>query len=122
MNSIQLDDADAARRLYDAGHSLYCRAPAELEAAVVPRLLDALGHGVRLAPTDRYRRGEVETFFSRAGHVTSWHTDFQENFTVQLSGRKRWTFSHSDVPAPLRGCTPHFNRCCYCCCCCYSCY
>lgn len=33
-------------------------------------------------------RGEIEVFASRKGHVTDWHFDFQENFTVQLQGRQ----------------------------------
>ena len=59
--------------------------------------------------SDRHSRGEVETFFSRTGHVTETHTDFQENFTIQLSGRKKWTFKKSSLNGPIRGCTPHFG-------------
>jgi ribosomal protein L16 Arg81 hydroxylase len=33
---------------------------------------------------------EIEIFLSRAGNYTDFHTDFQENFTLQISGRKRW--------------------------------
>lgn len=29
-------------------------------------------------------KGEIETFISRKGHVTDWHFDFMENFTVQV--------------------------------------
>ena len=57
----------------------------------------------------RFRRGEIETFFSRRGHVTDFHTDFQENLTIQLSGKKKWTFATSTAVAPLRGVTPHFS-------------
>lgn len=38
-----------------------------------------------------------------------FHTDFQENFTIQLSGTKKWIFRESTAVAPLRGCTPHFK-------------
>ena len=34
--------------------------------------------------------GEIETFVSRKGNYTDWHTDFQENFTIQLQGTKTW--------------------------------
>ena len=44
------------------------------------------------------------------GHVTGWHTDFQENFTIQLSGVKRWTLRRGRVPSPLRATTPHYAR------------
>ena len=53
-------------------------------------------------------RGEVETFIGTKNHVTDWHTDFQENFTIQLSGRKRWTLKQGTVKNPLRGTTPHY--------------
>ena len=51
-------------------------------------------------------RSEVETFVSRAGNVTHFHFDFMENFTLQLSGRKRWRLKRSAIGVPLRGCTP----------------
>jgi hypothetical protein len=53
-------------------------------------------------------RGEVEVFIGTAGHTTGWHTDFQENFTIQLSGSKKWTLRQGTVQYPLRGCTPHY--------------
>lgn len=43
-------------------------------------------------------------------HATGWHTDFQENFTIQLSGVKQWTLRRGRVKHPLRGTTPHFVR------------
>jgi len=43
-------------------------------------------------------------------HNTGWHTDFQENFTIQLSGIKRWTLRRGRVRHPLRGTTPHYAR------------
>ena len=109
LDSISVPQPDQAHKLHKAGHSLYCRAPPELEQAIVPRLLAELGLGVGGSESDKFRRGEIETFFSRAGHTTEFHTDFQENFTVQLSGVKRWTFKSSSAAAPLRGCTPHFG-------------
>lgn len=53
-------------------------------------------------------RGEVETFISTENHLTNWHYDFQENFTIQLSGRKRWTLQQGKIKDPIRGCTPHY--------------
>ena len=47
-------------------------------------------------------------FCARKGHVTAWHSDFQENFTIQLRGRKRWRLAHRREAHPLRGETPHF--------------
>jgi hypothetical protein len=112
ISSIKVSEASQALQLYGAGHSLYCRAPRVLEDAVVPSLLNDLGWGVRMSANafnDRNARGEIETFFSKKGHVTEWHTDFQENFTIQLTGTKKWTFRQCDLNHPLRGCTPHFG-------------
>jgi hypothetical protein len=108
IDSIRVDDKQAFK-LYQAGHSLYCRAPQELEHALVPSLLQSLGYGVRPQGNDRYSRGEIEMFFSRQGHVTDFHCDFQENFTIQLSGSKKWIFCESNLNHPLRGVTPHFD-------------
>jgi hypothetical protein len=38
-------------------------------------------------------KGEIETFLSRDGHVTPFHFDFMDNFTLQLRGSKRWVGS-----------------------------
>jgi hypothetical protein len=50
----------------------------------------------------------VETFISPKNHVTNFHVDFQENFTFQLSGVKKWRLKQGTVKYPLRGCTPHY--------------
>ncbi len=48
-------------------------------------------------------KGEIETFVSKKGHLTDWHFDFQENFTIQLSGTKRWKVMRSGITHPIRG-------------------
>ena len=53
-------------------------------------------------------RGEVEVFVGTKGHYTNWHFDFQENFTIQLSGKKRWRLKQGYIKYPMRGCTPHY--------------
>lgn len=50
----------------------------------------------------------METFISTENHMTNWHYDFQENFTIQLSGTKRWTLQQGTIKDPIRGCTPHY--------------
>jgi hypothetical protein len=112
VSSMKVPDAKQAELLHRAGHSLYCRAPRELENLVVPKILRDLSWGVHTGSNslnDRNARGEIETFFSRKGHVTNWHSDFQENFTIQLTGTKKWSFRKSLLSKPLRGCTPHFG-------------
>ena len=107
LDSILVDDPDMAMKLHANGHSLYCRSSTELESNLITRFLNELGYKLFNA-TDRFRRGEIETFYSKQGHITNFHCDFQENFTFQLKGRKKWIFAKSSLYAPLRGCTPHF--------------
>jgi hypothetical protein len=115
IQSIELQDPEAAYALYQSGHATYCRAPPELEQPLVSTLLRDVGLGCgQYDPTAEKMtvlgRGEVEVFAaSGAGHVTDWHTDFQENFTIQLSGQKTWTIKHGIATHPLRGCTPHYR-------------
>jgi hypothetical protein len=37
---------------------------------------------------DGMTRGEIEVFVTRKGNITGWHSDFQENFTFHLKGKK----------------------------------
>ncbi len=54
--------------------------------------------------------GEIETFLSRQGNYTDWHMDFQENFTIQVKGSKKWRLCvEPGMQAPLVGYTPHFK-------------
>ena len=95
--SIDVDDPRSAIALHQAGHALYCRAPPAIEETLVNALLKETSLGLPplrdAGPLSG--RGEVEMFCARKGHVTAWHSDFQENFTVQLRGRKRWRPSGS---------------------------
>lgn len=121
INSIEVSDPDMAMALYHAGNATYCRAPCAVEQKLVAALLENTGLGCGQYEGDPGNasglansvtcmgRGEVEVFLSAAaGHLTNWHYDFQENFTLQLSGTKRWTMQKGTVKHPLRGCTPHY--------------
>ncbi|CAD7923940.1 unnamed protein product [Amoebophrya sp. A120] len=55
------------------------------------------------------RSCEIETFISKKGHITDWHQDFQENFTIQLQGVKRWYIRKGRVQEPILGITPHYD-------------
>jgi hypothetical protein len=118
IQSIEVSDPDTALALYRAGNATYCRAPEAVEQRLVSALLEntGLGCGQYEDPSQSQAsmtcmgRGEVEVFLSAvAGHLTDWHYDFQENFTMQLSGTKRWTLQKGTVKHPLRGCTPHYE-------------
>lgn len=54
-------------------------------------------------------RSEIETFASKTGHFTDWHQDFQENFTIQLKGVKRWQLKKGAVREPVLGRAPHYK-------------
>lgn len=58
---------------------------------------------------DGLTRGEVEIFIAPEGHFTDWHYDFQQNFTLQLKGRKEWFFK-SGLVNPIKGFTPHYHN------------
>lgn len=110
LASIEMLDPGAAAALHEAGHSTYCRAPPDIEQPLVACCLSTFMSGLRMANvTGGGAKGEVEMFCSRAGHLTGWHFDFQHNFTIQLSGRKRWSLRRSSVATPTRACTPHYT-------------
>lgn len=114
IQSIEVSDIGTAIALHKtAGHATYCRAPPMVEQNLVSSMLRSTGMGCgQYDPTGEsvvpLARGEVETFISVPGHITNWHFDFQENFTIQLSGIKRWTLQQGAFRDPLRGCTPHY--------------
>ena len=114
IQSIEVSDVDTAIALYKiGGHATYCRAPPKVEQSLVSSLLRATGLGCgQYDPSGESMislgRGEVEAFVSTPDHITNWHYDFQENFTIQLSGIKRWTIQQGMIRDPIRGCTPHY--------------
>lgn len=113
LQSIELSNPDTAYLLHKKSlFASYCRAPPELEQPLVSQMLKDTGFGCgQYDPADEkmtLARGEVETFIGTPNHLTNWHTDFQENFTIQLSGRKKWTLKQGTVRYPLRGTTPHY--------------
>jgi hypothetical protein len=115
IRSTEISDPDEAFSMHKTGgHATYCRAPPEIEQNLVSSLLKATGLGCgQYDPSGESMeclgRGEVETFISTPNHVTDWHYDFQDNYTIQLSGIKRWTLQQGTILDPLRGCTPHYE-------------
>ena len=67
LQSITMESATDALKLYQAGHSIYCRVPLELEKIVVQSMMKEIGMGINCNHNDRFKRGEIETFFSRKG-------------------------------------------------------
>ena len=108
--SMKTADRAAALTCHGAGGSLYFRAPEVASELLVTALSQQLGLSFGALYPDGAPRSEVETFVSRPGHVTDWHFDFMENFTLQLKGTKRWKLKASSVEVPVRGCTPQWGR------------
>ena len=111
ISTARVQDPASATALWRAGHSVYCRAPEPVERALVDAAVRALGLGFRTSEegVKGVVEGEVELFLGRKGHRTPWHFDFQENWTLQLQGRKRWRLRRG-VTNPVRGCTPHYAQ------------
>jgi Cupin superfamily protein len=134
IHSVEVADPRAALALHSTGHATYCRAPPAVEQPLVAALLQETGLGFGQYDTtsgQSWGRGEVEIFCSgqsipmtaneqhpvqpngsvpasSKASTTGWHYDFQENFTIQLSGVKEWKLQRSTVKHPLRACTPHY--------------
>jgi len=113
LRSIEISNPSTALSLHHVGHATYCRAPPELEQYLVSSLLRNTSFGCGQydpsgSSTSTLGRGEVEVFAGTKYHYTNWHFDFQENFTIQLSGIKRWRLRQGHVKFPMRGCTPHY--------------
>ena len=114
--SFEVDEPRAAIICHDAGGSLYFRSPQAMVEPWVGRLSAELGLNFgavysqpAAGPGALPQKGEIEVFATRAGHVTDWHTDFMENFTLQLKGKKRWRIARSGLDSPIRGYTPHYK-------------
>ena len=95
---------DTAYRLYRAGLTIYFDLRDDLfgTASLSRALADALGH-------PREAAGRLSIFATRRDNRTLAHVDQNENFTVQLTGHKRWGFiessqldSRAAEPAPMQ--------------------
>ncbi|KAF4672264.1 hypothetical protein FOL46_009255 [Perkinsus olseni] len=109
-SSIELHDPSAAVAALKAGAQLYFPAPQPLTDLMCTSIAEGLGVPKACGEyADHTKRSEIETFVCRKGHTTDWHTDFQTNFTIQLSGRKKWSLKASSTECyPIRGRSPHF--------------
>eukprot|EP00761_Pharyngomonas_kirbyi_P011226 gb/GECH01011251.1/.p1 GENE.gb/GECH01011251.1/~~gb/GECH01011251.1/.p1 ORF type:complete len:972 (+),score=284.83 gb/GECH01011251.1/:1-2916(+) len=110
IESFPAPDTNSAMVCKNSGASLYFRSPQEMADIFVAKIINELGinFGGRF-PTGE-NKGEIEVFVSSAGHFTSCHFDYMENFTLQLQGSKKWKFKPSNIKHPIRGCTPHYSN------------
>ena len=121
VGSFELDrdaQAKAALQCYLSGSSLYFRSSREMSEAFIVRLCNDLGVLGSYAPHPSRggndHKGEIEIFLAQKGHVTGWHQDYMENFTVQICGTKEWTLVAGNTSMvgmhPVRGWTPHYEN------------
>ncbi|GMI14155.1 hypothetical protein TrLO_g5415 [Triparma laevis f. longispina] len=96
-------DPETASKLYKT-HSTYCRGPSPLESLFQSTFLKDLS---LFNQNPSWGYSELETFYGIKNHVTNWHYDFQHNFTIQVSGSKKWELGMGEENV-LLGCTPHF--------------
>ena len=89
VNSVSVSDVNKALSIHKNDNaSMYFGASLEFDKLYMKHLSYQMGHnfggyfpaGNNIQALDQ--QGEIETFVSRAGNHTSWHTDFQENFTL----------------------------------------
>lgn len=108
---LERDNAlPAALLCHQSGKAgLYFRSPPEMESVFVTLVSRAVGMNFGCIYPTGENKGEIEVFMSKKGHVTDWHFDYMENFTIQLKGSKTWKMMPSNISHPLRGCTPHFK-------------
>mmetsp|Transcript_8323 Transcript_8323/g.10597 ORF Transcript_8323/g.10597 Transcript_8323/m.10597 type:complete len:262 (-) Transcript_8323:26-811(-) len=115
LETLETTDAASATRLHRAGLVLYCRAPERTEEVLIGSMIRDTDFGLPQAadldsdePHHFAAWGEVECFLSHKDHVTDFHYDFQENFTLQIRGTKRWTLRPTRHRHPLRARSTHF--------------
>jgi hypothetical protein len=93
-------DNKTAYCCYLAGHSVYFNPPEKLQKLYLKELTDELGINFGREKDGGFG-GDIEVFACRGRHVTDWHFDGQENFTIQLRGTKRWSIVPSGISCPI---------------------
>jgi len=63
------------------------RSPEEMSRIFVRSFSQDLGMNFAAFYGNGNSKGEIEVLASRKDHITDWHFDFMENFTIQLKGR-----------------------------------
>lgn len=107
ISSFKTDDTKIALTCYQSGAALYFRSSEAFQDFIVSRASKDLNMQAFSNYGDGMTRGEVEIFIAKQGHFTNVHFDFQENFTLQLKGQKKW-YLKSGISSPVRGFTPHY--------------
>lgn len=111
IDSFGTNDIPLAVKSYErGGASLYFGSPVEFRELFNKKLACQLGMNYTAYFPDFTSMSETEIFISTKGGYTDYHIDFQENFSIQLRGTKKWKLCKSGVTSPLAGFTPHYAK------------
>ena len=95
---------EVAVAAWRAGHSVYFNPALAVQRKYVAALAGDLGLDLAGGRADDL--GDVEIFAVRGTHVTPWHWDAQENFTIQCKGTKRWRLRRGALANPITNLHP----------------
>ena len=116
ISSMETDDADECVTAAELGASLYFTSSAEFRETYGKALSSQMGYdfasyfpGSSTSTSAGDSMTEIEIFVSKKGNYTDFHMDFQENFTYQLKGSKKWRLrTERGMQSPVMGFSPHF--------------
>lgn len=112
-NQMQYVDANpqVGSIAYRSGHSLYFNPPQAVQDAFILALAKDLG--CDFGSVDKLGgAGDIEVFAVNTRHTTSWHRDAQENLSIQIYGRKKWTVvrPRDEESSPMSNLHPHSSN------------
>lgn len=111
IDSFATDDIPLAIKSYEkGGASLYFGSPVDFREVFCKQLANQLGMNYTAYFPDFTSMSETEIFISKKGGYTDFHIDFQENFSIQFRGSKKWKLLKSGLKSPLAGFTPHYKK------------
>jgi hypothetical protein len=105
-------NAEVGLNCYKAGHSVYFNPSLEVQKKYLSALTGDLlaDFAARKEPGSHNAQdglgGDIEMFAVQGQHSTPWHFDAQENFTVQMTGYKKWSLAPPTAPNPVTNLHP----------------
>ena len=118
IQSIESEDVAECVNAAKKGASLYLTSSPDFRNTYGKALSYQMGYdfagyfpGTTTEKTAGDSMCEIEIFISKKGNYTDFHMDFQENFTYQLKGSKKWRLmTEKGMEAPVLGFSPHFKN------------
>ena len=100
MQYLDIGSPDIALACCRAEHSLYFNPYPEVEECYVEAICADIDMDFT-STIDDDNGGGIEIFAVNGRHCPPWHFDAQQNFTVQLTGTKRWSVRKGPLRDPL---------------------